>query len=73
MIEIVGIIAAVLAVTGCIANNRRLRWCFIVWLISNLMSAAIHYDVGVRSLLARDLIFAALAVEGWIMWGKKRK
>lgn len=70
-IEIMGIVAGVLAVTGCLLNNRRLRWCFLVWFVSNLITAVIHFDVGVWSLLARDLIFMTLAAEGWIRWGKK--
>ena len=71
MIEIIGIISSVLAVIGVLANNRRLRWCFLVWMVSNAMSMAIHADAGIWSLAARDAVFLLLAVEGWIKWGKK--
>jgi len=70
MIEIIGIVSTVLAVTGVIANNRRLRWCFIVWLLSNSISLVIHADAAIWSLVARDAIFIILAVEGWFKWGK---
>ncbi len=72
MIELIGIIATILAVTGVLANNRRLRWCFIVWFISNSITLIIHVHVGVWSLMVRDVIFLMLAVEGWRMW-KLRK
>ena len=71
MIEIIGLISSVLAVVGVLANNRRLRWCFILWMVSNAMSMAIHADAGILSLAARDAVFLALAVEGWFKWGKR--
>ena len=71
MIEIIGIIATVLAVVGVLANNRRLRWCFIIWIFSNALSLAIHVDAAIWSLAVRDAVFLVLAVEGWVKWGKK--
>ena len=70
MIEIIGTIAMILAVTGVLANNRRLRWCFIVFFVSNSLALFIHINVDVWSLVVRDTIFIILAVEGWIKWGK---
>ncbi len=72
MIELIGTIATILAIAGVVLNNRRLRVCFIIWFVSNAISLAIHAQVGVWSLTARDAIFLILAVEGWIKWGKKR-
>jgi len=71
IVEIFGIISTTLAVIGVLANNRRLRWCFLVWMVSNGLSLAIHAQAAIWSLLARDAIFLVLAVEGWIKWGKK--
>ena len=59
-----------MAVVGVILNNRRLRFCFILWIISNALSAAIHAEMYVWSLFVRDIIFFVLAIEGWIKWGK---
>lgn len=70
MIELMGTLATILAVTGVLANNRRLRWCFILWIVSNGLSAGIHADAGIWSLFGRDVIFFVLAIEGWIIWGK---
>lgn len=70
MLEIIGTIATVLAVTGVVLNNRRLRCCFLLFLLSNSGSLIIHAQTGIWSLVARDVIFLVLAVEGWIRWGK---
>lgn len=71
MIEIIGTISTVLAIVGVLANNRRLRWCFLLWMVSNAMSLVIHANAGIWSLAGRDAVFLVLAVEGWIRWGKQ--
>ena len=71
--EIIGIIATVLAVAGVITNNRRLRLCFLLWLVSNALSCGIHVHAGIWSLVARDAIFFVLAIEGWFKWGRSAK
>ncbi len=68
MIEIIGIIVTVVAVAGVVLNNRKYRWCFVLWMVSNALSAVIHCSVGLWSLVARDLIFLGLSVEGWFLW-----
>lgn len=72
LIEIIGAIASVVAVVGVLANNRRRRGCFMLWLVSNGISAAIHAHIGVWSLFARDVVFFFLAAEGWWLWGRER-
>lgn len=71
IIEIAGIIATIFAVIGVITNNRRLRVCFLLWLVSNGLTGAIHVHAGIWSLVVRDAIFFVLAIEGWIKWGRK--
>jgi len=68
MIEIIGIIATILAVAGVILNNRRCIWCFGLWVVSNALTGAIHGAAGIWSLFARDMIFLALAIEGAYRW-----
>jgi len=70
-IEIIGIVSTVIAVGGVLANNRKLRWCFLLWMVSNATSMAIHIDAGIWSLAGRDAAFLILAVEGWFLWGKR--
>ena len=71
MIELIGTLATIGAIIGVIANNRRLRWCFLIWFVTNAASLGIHVYVCVWSMAARDAVFMALAVDGWIRWGKK--
>ena len=70
MIELIGTAATILAVAGVLANNRWVRACFLVWMLSNLLTGTIHAYTGIWSLLVRDVIFFVLAIEGYIKWGK---
>lgn len=63
--------ATTLSVIGVILNNHMSKWCFAVWLMSNIMSDKMHHKAGMRSLLTRDVIFAVLAVYGLIAWTVK--
>ena len=69
--EIIGAITMILAVTGVILNNRKLRFCFVMWMLSNFFSGIIHIYTGVISMVIRDFIFFVLAIEGWFKWGRK--
>ncbi len=63
-----GAVATVLAIIGVMGNNRRLSWCFLVWMVSNAICAVIHIDAGIWSLAGRDIAFFVLAIDGWIKW-----
>jgi len=71
MLETIGLAATALAVTGVVLNNRKRRECFMLWLVSNSLSLAIHLAAGIWSLALRDAIFLALAVEGLWLWRKR--
>ncbi len=71
--EIIGTLALILGVLGAVLNNRKLRVCFLIWMVSNTLSAGIHISVGVWSMLIRDIVFFILVVEGWFKWKKKKK
>jgi len=70
MVEILGAVCSVIAVAGVVLNNRKVAACFYLWIISNMISAGLHAEAGMYSLVIRDLIFCALAVEGAIKWRK---
>jgi len=72
MIEIIGTIALILAVLGVILNNRKLRVCFLIWLVSNILCAIVHMSTDVLSLLLKDFIFFILCIEGWFKWGSDK-
>jgi nicotinamide riboside transporter PnuC len=67
-----GGIATVLAVAGVFLNNRINIACFYLWIISNLICAVLHFNTGLWSLLVRDVIFIGFAIEGIIIWRRKR-
>lgn len=69
MCEWVGWLTMVLAVAGCVLLNRKKRYCFLLWMVSNLLSAGLHVGGGMWPLVVRDVIFFALAIEGWFRWG----
>ncbi len=69
--EVLGIISTSLAILGVVFNNRKLIVCFYLWLVSNAITAVIHFDAGIYSLLIRDLIFFFLAIEGLWKWRQK--
>ena len=70
-IEIIGLVAGCLAVCGVVLNNRRLRACFLLWMISNALTGGLHLYSDLWTLAARDVVFFVLAIEGWVRWGKK--
>ena len=77
--EIIGWLATAGAISGVVLNNYRLRWCFVVWLCTNAISATLHVrgyalgDAAMLSLACRDMVFMVLAVHGWFAWGRKPK
>lgn len=72
MFEIIGMAVTVIAVAGAWLINRKIRFCFVLWVVSNLLSAVIHVHTGPWALVARDVIFLYLAVEGYVTWGRKK-
>jgi len=70
MSELIGTIVTAVAVGGVLLNNARRRECFLLWIFSNALSAAIHVEASMWSLAGRDAIFFALAIAGWRQWGR---
>lgn len=65
-----GWLATVLSVAGVVLNNCRLWPCFLLWMVSNAISAMLHArrDTRIWSLFVRDLVFLALSVVGLWQW-----
>ncbi len=71
-LEIIGLVATVIAIVGVCANNRRMEVCFWLWLLSNGLTAYVHAHQHIWSLCLRDIVFAALAIEGLYLWSKDK-
>jgi len=70
-IEAIGWVVTAVAIAGVVLNNRRRRACFVLWMVSNALTAMLHVHAGLYALAVRDLIFLALAVQGWVLWGRR--
>ncbi len=70
-VSIIGWFATAVALAGVWLNNRRRRACFVMWLVSNAITFAIHAGAGLWPLAARDGAFFILAIHGWWLWGSQ--
>jgi nicotinamide riboside transporter PnuC len=73
MIEVLGIVSGLLAIVGVLLNNRKLIWCFPLWLASNAISCGLHLHGAMYSLAGRDAVFFVLALDGWRKWRNSDK
>jgi len=64
---------AFFSIVGTIANIKKQRWCFLVWLGTN--GAWLIYSLVTQqySRAVLDLIYLGLAVYGLVEWGRNRK
>lgn len=70
MLEIIGIVTTIIAVSGVLLNNHHDKRCFILWIFSNALSLIIHAALMCWSLTIRDAIFLYLAFDGYQKWTK---
>jgi nicotinamide riboside transporter PnuC len=70
IIELLGIVATVLAVSGVWLNNHKRIGCFYFWITSNFLCALIHWHAGIYSMWVRDGIFIGLALHGYWKWSR---
>lgn len=66
--ELVSWPVTLVAVAGVLLNNRKVKWCFVLWMFSNAASLAVHLATNLYGLAVRDAIFFALAIQGWRLW-----
>ncbi len=70
--EAIGVLVTIGAITGVVLNNHRRRACFLIWMVTNAASALIHLAAGMVALTCRDASFFALAIHGYIAWGRSK-
>ncbi len=69
--ELIGWAVTVIAVTGVLLNNHRMKSCFLLWMVSNAATFCLHVNAGLIGLAVRDACFFALAIHGYRAWGRK--
>ena len=58
------------AVVGTWANAEGKRWCFPVWLATNLTLLAYNLSLGEHAQAGLWAVYCVLAVRGWVSWGR---
>jgi nicotinamide riboside transporter PnuC len=56
------------ALVGTVANIKRKRWCFAVWMVTNALWCAYDWHIGACAQAALFAIYTGLAVWGWFAW-----
>ena len=51
-------------------NIRRVRWCFAIWFCTNVTWAGYDFAHGLPAQGALMSVYAALAIWGYVAWGK---
>ncbi len=61
-----------LALVGTVLNIRKVRWCFAIWLVTNLVWCCRNFAIGETALGVQFAVYAVLSVIGWISWKPER-
>jgi nicotinamide riboside transporter PnuC len=72
VMELVEIIAAVFSLIGIILNIKKIRWCFIIWLLSNtcwIIAGIMWHKYGV---IITNGMFDVFNIYGFIEWGRNK-
>lgn len=58
------------SLVGTVANLYKRRWCFGIWLATNLLWSAYDLSKGAPAQAALQAVYAGLAVWGLVAWRK---
>ena len=65
-------LVAAASLTATWLNIRRVRACFAIWFCTNVAWAGYDFAHGLPAQGALMVVYAGLAVWGWIAWGRRR-
>ena len=71
--ESLGLITTIIAVYGAHLNNKTNKVCFLLWMVSNILSGGLHIYMNGYGLLLRDVVFFGLAIAGYRRWSRMGK
>jgi nicotinamide riboside transporter PnuC len=63
-------LVAAASLTATWLNIRRVRACFGIWLVTNTAWAIYDFAHGLPAQGCLMCVYAALAVYGWVAWGR---
>lgn len=63
-----GWIAIIFSVLGIILNAKKVIWCWLVWIISNLLWTIHAFALGDWSAVCLWVVFTGFNIYGWYQW-----
>jgi hypothetical protein len=66
-------ILTIIALAGTVANVKKMKVCFVLWIITNIGWLAFDLSQGLFSRATLDIVQLILAIAGWFEWSKKEK
>lgn len=61
------------SIVGTVANVRKKRWCFVVWLFTNAAWCVVDTYKGLYSQAMLFAVYVALAAWGLVQWRRSQK
>lgn len=59
-----------LSIIGVVANIKKLKWCFVLWLFTNSAWCIYDYSIGAYAQSALFFVYVLLAIWGIYEWYK---
>jgi len=66
------IIALILSVIGIILNAKKIIWCWLVWIISNMFWIIYMINRDEISSVILWIVFTIFNIYGWYEWKKNK-
>jgi len=63
----------IFAIVGTFLNAKRIRFGFVIWMITNAVFVGYNLYLGSYQQSALFTVYFGLALFGWINWGKETK
>lgn len=63
---------AVASIIGTLANIKKWRWCFAVWLVTNSIWCVYDFSIGAYAQSGLFLVYVGLAIYGLWEWRTKK-
>jgi len=68
MTEVINWLVALVTLTGAILNVYRKRYCFVLWMFTNIYWLIHNYLIMEYAQSALAIVFLSLSIFGWIKW-----
>ena len=65
-------ILTAVSLIGTVLNVKKIKYCFYIWTVSNILWLAYDIYTGLYSRAVLDAVHLAFAIWGIIVWNKKK-